>query len=171
MIKWQESLATAKAKNKIFSLKIWETCWDRLCSCKYQSIVPKIDQFTLKRRRFLLKHTSSKMIRKIFRLKSSHNLLPAHKSKYDLATPSNCLTYQTPFNEHHPLFECKNLQLLQNNLKTMITNTLSFHYHNSPRISLELLLGEEDTSLEAALEIRYLLCEFLSLRDIQDIEY
>ena len=111
------------------------------------------------------------MIRKIFRLKSSHNLLPAHRSKYDLGTPSNCLTCETPFSEHHHLFEYKNLQLLQNNLKTMITNTLSFHYHNSPRISLELLLGEGDTSLEAALEIRYLLCEFLGLPDIQDTEY
>ena len=140
MIKGQEiNLGTAKAKNKTLSFKIWETRWDRLVSCKYQSIVPKIDQFTIKRRRFLLKHTSSKMIRKIFRLKSSHNLLPAHKSKYDLATPSNCLTCETPFNEHHLLFECKNLQLLQNNLKTMISNTLSFHYHNSPRIILELL--------------------------------
>ena len=163
------SLTTAKAKNKTLSQKIWEICWDRLVSCKYQSVVPKIDRFTLKRRRFLLKHTSSKIIRKIFRLKkSSHNLLPAHKSKYDLATPSNCLTFQTPFNEHHLLFECKNLQLLQNNLKTMITNTLSFHYHNSPRINLELFLGEGDTSSEAALEIRYLLCEFLNLPDIQD---
>ena len=109
------------------------------------------------------------MIRKIFRLKSSHNLLPAHKSKYDLATPSNCLTCETPFNENHLLFECKNLQLLQNNLKTMITITLSFHCHNSPRISLEHLLGEWDTSLEVALEIRYLLCEFLTLPYIQDI--
>ena len=117
------------------------------------------------------------MIRKIFRLKSSHNLLPAHKSKYDLATPSNCLTCETPFNEHHLLFECKILQLLQNNLKTMITYSLSFHYHHSQRISLEFPLGnslfcsftERDTSLEAALEIRYLLCEFLSLPDIQDI--
>ena len=172
MMKGQEiSSATSKAKNKTLSLKIWETRWDRLVSCKYQSIVPKIDQFTVKQRRFLLKHTSSKMIREIFRLKSSHNLSPAHKSKYDLATPSNCLTYETGFNEHHLLFECKNLWLLQNNLKTMITNTLSFHYHNSPRINLELLLSEVDTSLEAALEIRYLLCEFLSLPDIQDIEY
>ena len=111
------------------------------------------------------------MIRKIFRLKSSHNLLPAHKSKYDLATPSNCLTSETPFNEHHLLFKGKNLQLLQNNLKIMIINTLSFHYYNSPRIMLELLLGEGDNSLEAALEIRHLLCEFLSLPDIQDIEY
>ena len=172
MIKEQEiSLATAKTKNKTLSLKIWETCWDRLGSCKYQSIVPKIDQFTLKQRRFLIKHTSSKLIRKIFRLKNGHNLLPAHKSKYDLATPSNCLTCETPFNEHHLLFECKNLQLLQTNLKTIITNTPFFHYHNSPRISLELLLGERDTSLEAALEIRYLLYEFLSLPDIQNIEY
>ena len=94
---------------------------------------------------------------KIFIVKSSHNLLPEHKSKYDLAIPSNCLTCETPFNEHYLLFECKNLMLLQNNLKTMITNTLSFHYHNSPRISLELLLGEGDTSLEAALEIGYVL--------------
>ena len=57
------------------------------------------------------------MIRKIFRLKSGNNLLPAHKSKYDLATPSNYVTCETPFNEHHLLFECNNLQLLQTNLK------------------------------------------------------
>ena len=58
MIKEQEiSLAKVKAKNKTLSLKIWETRWDRLVSCKYQSIVPKTDQFTLKRRRFLLKNT------------------------------------------------------------------------------------------------------------------
>ena len=170
MIKGQEiNSGTAKAKNKTLSFKIWETHWDKLVSCKYPSIVPKIDQLPLKRRRFLLKHTSSKMIRKIFRLKSSHNLLPAHKSMYHLAAPSNRLICETPFNKHHLLFECKNLQLLQNNLKTMMTNTLSFHYHNSPRISFELLLGERNTSFEAALEIRYLLCEFLSLPDIQDI--
>ena len=59
------SLATAKVKNKTLSLKIWETHWDRLVSFKYQSIVPMTDQFTLKRRTFLLKDTSSKMIRKI----------------------------------------------------------------------------------------------------------
>ena len=170
MIKEQEiSLATAKAKKN--SLKIWKTCWGRLVSCKYQTIVPKIDQFTLKQRRFLLKHTSSKLIRKKFRLKSGHNLLLAHKSKYDLASPSNCVTCETPFNEHHLLFECKSLQLLQSNLKAMIPNTLSFHYHNSIRISLELLLVEGDTCFEATLEIKYLLCEFLSLPDIQDIEY
>ena len=58
---------------------------------------------------------SSLMIRKIFRLKSGHNLLPAHKSKYDLATPLNRVTCETPFNEHHLLFECKNFQLLQTN--------------------------------------------------------
>ena len=34
--------------------------------------------------RFLLKHTNSKMIRKILRLNSGQNLLPAHKSGYDL---------------------------------------------------------------------------------------
>ena len=75
----------------------------------------------------LLKHTSSNMIRKIFRLKSGHNLLPARKSKYDLATPSSCVTCEMPFNEHHLLFEGKNLQLLQHILKTMITNILFFH--------------------------------------------
>ena len=86
MIKEQKiRLATAKAKNKAPVLKICETPWDRLFSCKYQSLVPRIDQFTIKRRTLLLKHTNSKMIRKIF--KSGHNVLPAHKSKYDLATP------------------------------------------------------------------------------------
>ena len=61
MMKEQEiSLEAAKANNKTLSLKIWEAHWDRLVSCKYQSIVPKTDQFTLKQRRFLLKHTSLK---------------------------------------------------------------------------------------------------------------
>ena len=129
------------------------------------------DQFTLKRRVFLLKHTSSKMIRKIFRLKSGHNLLLAHESKYYLGTPSHCVTCETPINEHHLLFECKKLQLLQTNLKAIISNTLSFHYHNSPSIGLEPLLGEGDTCLEAALEITCFLCEFLNLPNIQDIEY
>ena len=50
----------------------------------------------------------------------------------------------------------------------MITDTLSFHCHNSPGISFEVLLCEGDTSLEVALKIRYLLCEFFSLPDIQD---
>ena len=80
------------------------------------------------------------MIRKIFRLKSSHNLLPAHKSKYDLATPSNCVACEMPFIEHHLLIKYKNL-----------------------------LLGEGDTPMEAALKVRYILCEFLSLSDIQDM--
>ena len=53
----------------------------------------------------------------------------------------------------------------------MITNTLSFDYHNSSRISLEVLLGEENTSLEAAFEKGYVLCNFLILPDIQDIKY
>ena len=66
-----------------------------------------------------------------------------------------------PFNEHHLLFECKNFQLFQTTLKTMTTDTLSFHYCNCP-----IIKGEGDTSLAAALEIRYLLCEFLSLPDI-----
>ena len=86
---------------------------------------------------------------KNIQLKSGHNLVPAHKSKYDPATPSNCVTCELHFNENHLLFECKSLELFQTNLKTMITNTLSFHCHNFPRISVELLLGEGDTSLEA----------------------
>ena len=108
------------------------------------------------------------MISKIFRLKSGHSLLPAHKSKTD----PYCVICVTPFKEHHLLLECKNLQLLQPTLLTMITNTLFFHYDNSPMISFQLFLDEGDTSLEAALEIRYLPCElFLSLPDIQGTEY
>ena len=53
----------------------------------------------------------------------------------------------------------------------MITNNLSFHYYNFPGTSLELILGEEDTSLEAAFEKSYVLCDFLILPDIQDIDY
>ena len=85
--------------------------------------------------------------------------------------PFQTVTCETSFNGDHLLFEYKNLQLLQNNLRTMITKTLSFHYHNSQRINLELLLGEGDTFFEVALEIRYLLCEFPSLSDIQHTEY
>ena len=162
MIREQKiSFATDKTENKTLPLKTWETCWDRHCSCKYQSIVPKTDQFTFEQRWFMLKHKSSKMIRKIFRIKSCHNLLPAYKSKYDPVTPSQCVTCEMPFNEHHLLFECKNFQLFQTTLKTMTTDTLSFHYCNCP-----IIKGEGDTSLAAALEIRYLLCEFLSLPDI-----
>ena len=51
------------------------------------------------------------MISKLLRLKSGHSLLPAHKSKND----PYCVTCVTPFKEHHLLFECKNLQLLQSN--------------------------------------------------------
>ena len=95
------------------------------------------------------------MIRKISRLENGYNLLPADKSKYTLATLSNCATCETPFNEHHLLVRCESLELFQTNLKTMITNTLYFHYQNFLRITLELLLGEGGTSLEVALEIRY----------------
>ena len=46
------------------------------------------------------------------KLSTAHNLLPAHaKLKYDLQAPSNCVTRETPFNEPHLWFECKNLQL------------------------------------------------------------
>ena len=144
MIKEKEiKLATAKAKNKTIFLKVWETQWDRQGSCKYQSIVLKINQFSFKWKRFLLKDTSSKIIVKKFRLESGHNLLPAHKSKYDVATPSNCITCEIPFNECYLLVEWKNLELFQTNLTTVIANTLSFHYHNSPRVSLKLRWGEE----------------------------
>ena len=138
-------MVTAKIKNKtLISLKTWKTHCDRQSSCKYQSIVQKTNQFTLKQRRFLLKYKSSKVIRKVFTLKSGHILLPAHKPKYDLATPSNCVTCGTSFNEHHLLVECKNLELFHTNLKTMITNTPYFHYQNSPKVSMKLLLGEGD---------------------------
>ena len=78
-----------------------------------------IDQFTLKQRRFLLKNTCSEMIRKIFRLKSGYNLLPARKSKYDLAIPPNCVTCETPFNDNHLLLNAKTLK---NNLKKITKN-------------------------------------------------
>ena len=110
------------------------------------------------------------MIRKIFRLKVA-TICHLHISQSMIWQPFQTVTCETSFNGDHLLFECKNLQLLQNNLRAMITKTLSFHYHNSQRINLELLLGEGDTFFEVALEIRYLLCEFPSLSDIQHTEY
>ena len=69
----------------------------------------------------------------------------------------------------------KNIKTTKNNKKKkkkiMITTNLSFHYYNFPGTSLELILGEEDTSLETAFEKSYVLCDFLILPDIQDIEY
>ena len=118
-------------------------------SWKYSGSTSKIRDFIQKS----LKISENKKMSQIF------NQHP----KYDFTKPSNCVASETPFNEHHLLFECKIT------LKTMCTNFLSFHYHNSLKISLELLSGAGNTFLETDLEIRYLLCEFFSLPDIQSI--
>ena len=64
-----------------------------------------------------------------------------------MVTTSNHVRCEPLFNEHHLLVAGKNLELIQTNLKRMIINALSFHYHNSTRMNLKLLLGEGDTSL------------------------
>ena len=85
MIKEQKiSLATAKAKNKTISFKIWETHWDRHGSCKYKSTVQKTDQFTLKWRRFLLLQKLKNNFKNIQTKKWQKSTIYLHKVRVKL---------------------------------------------------------------------------------------
>ena len=61
----------------------WATRWERPAGTRYQYLVPEVTIGTLKQRKTLLKFTSPSMVRKICRLKCSHNLLSANKFKFD----------------------------------------------------------------------------------------
>ena len=134
-------MATAKSKTKSFSLETWVTRWERQAGTRYQYLVQEITISTPKQRKFL-KSTSSSMVRKIFLFKCDHNLLPANKYRFGTTENPNCAECGVRSDKFHPLMNCKNLDLYQNNLKTMVNDTLPMHCDKSVTMNMNILLGE-----------------------------
>ena len=116
----------------------------------------------------LLKSTSFSMVRKILWLKCGHNLLSANKSRFDTTENRNCAECGARYDKFHLLMNCKNLDLYQNNLKTMVNDTLQMHCDTSVTMNMNIL-GETILPAEAALTIRTFLRDFLSL--LEDIPF
>ena len=77
------TISTAKKANKNHSIEIWGIRWVRQSHAKYKNIVPEINSASLKHCSLLQKITPAPFARKIFRLKTGHNLLPANRCKID----------------------------------------------------------------------------------------
>ena len=58
---------------------------------------------------------------------------------------------------------CKNPDLYQSNLKTMVDDTLQLHCDKLVTMNINILLSETILPVEAALTIRTLLIDFFSL--------
>ena len=116
----------------------------------------------------LLKSTSFSMVWKILWLKCGHNLLSANKSRFDTTENPNCAEFGVRYDKFHLLMNCKNLDLYQNNLKTMVNDTLQMHCDTSVTMNMNIL-GETILPAEAALTIRTFLRDFFSL--LEDIPF
>ena len=98
------TISTAKKVNKEHSIDIWSTRWSRQSHAKYKNIVPEINRASLKQRKMLLKVTPASLARKMFRLKTGHNLLPANMHKIDKTIDPLCQTCKVKFDENHLFF-------------------------------------------------------------------
>ena len=67
------------------------------------------------------------------------------------------------YGKFHLLMNCKNLDLYQKNLITMVNDTVQMHCDKSVTMNMNILSGETILPAEAALTIRTLLINFLSL--------
>ena len=163
------NMATAKAKAKSLSLQTWASRWERQAGTRCQYLVPEITISTLKQRKMLLKSTSSSMVRKIFRLKCGHNLLSASNSRFDATENPNYAECGVKYDMFHLLMNCKDLDLYQNNLKTMVNDTLQMHCDKSVTMNTNILLEETVLQAQAFLTITILLIDFLML--LKDIPF
>ena len=110
------TIPTAKKANKNHSTEIWGIPWARQSHAKYKNFVPKINSASLKHRNLLQKIAPALVARKIFRLKTGHNLLPANRCKIDKSIDPLCPTCKKTFDEYHLFFSCHDLELYQTNL-------------------------------------------------------
>ena len=132
------TISTTTKANENHSVEIWA----RQSHAKYKNIVPEINSASLKHRSLLQKITPAPFARKIFRLKTGHNLLPANRCKIDKSIDPLCPTCKKTFDECHLFFSCHDLELYQTNLLQMVRDTLSMYYDEDITINLEVLLGE-----------------------------
>ena len=95
------TISTAKKANKNNSIEIWSIRWARQSHAKYKNIVPEINSAFLKHYNLLQKITPAPFTRKIFGLKTGHNLLPANRCKIDESIDPLCPTCKNTFDEYH----------------------------------------------------------------------
>ena len=89
----------------------------------------------------VLKFTSSSVVRKIFQRKCGHNLLPGKKSRFDSTNLiPNRAECGVKYDKFHLLMNWKNLNLYQNNLKTMVNDTLQKHCGKSVTMNMDIPL-------------------------------
>ena len=86
------TISTAKKANKNHSIEIWGIRWARQSHAKYKNIVPEINSASLKHCNLLQKITPTPFARKIFRLKTGHNLLLANRCNIDKSIDPLCPT-------------------------------------------------------------------------------
>ena len=118
--------ALSNPKQSFFSLQTWVTAWEREAWARYQYLVGTRPDY---------KHSEAedniaefyKSYRKIFRLKCSHNLLPANKFKFDSTENPNCAEFRVKYDKFHLLMNCKKLELYQTDLKAMVNDPLQMY--------------------------------------------
>ena len=136
------TISTTKKANKNHSVEIWGIRWARQSHATYKKIVPETNSASLKHCSLLQKITPVPFARKIFRLKTGHNLLPANRRKIHKFIDPLCPTCKKTFDEYHLFFSCHDLEIYQNNVLQMIRDAFSMHYDEGMTINLEVLLGE-----------------------------
>ena len=103
------TISTAKKANKNHSIEIWGIRWARQSHAKDENIVPEINSASLKHRNLLQKITPAPFARKIFHLKTGHNLLPDNRSKIDKSINPLCPTCKKTFDQYHLFFSCHDI--------------------------------------------------------------
>ena len=163
------TISMAKKVNKNCSIEIWGNRWARQSHAKDKNIVPEINSATLNHRNLLQKITPAPHAKKLFRLKTGHNLLPAHRCKIDKSIDPLCPTCKKIFDEYHLFFNCHDLELYQTNLLQIARDTLSMYYDEDITINLEVLLGELVLKAEPTIIIRNFVLDYLILIEKIDI--
>ena len=103
------TISTAKKANKNHSIEIWGIRWARQSHAKDENIVPEINSASLKHHNLLQKITPAPFARKIFHLKTGHNLLPDNRSKIDKSINPLCPTCKKTFDQYHLFFSCHDI--------------------------------------------------------------
>ena len=115
------------------------------------------------------KITPAPFARKIFRLKTGHNLLPANRCKIDKSIDPLGPTCKKSFDEYDLFFSCHDLELYQTNLLQMVRDTLSMYYDEDITINLEVLLGELVLLAEPSIIVHNFVLDYLNLIEKIDI--
>ena len=141
--------------------------WARQSYGKYKNIVPEINSASLKNRN-LQKITAAPFARKIFRLKTGHNLLPANRCKIDKSIDPLCPTCKKHLMSITYFLVFMTWNYIKTNLLQMVRDT-SIYYDEDITINLEVLLGELILLAEPSIIAHNFVLDYLKLIEKIDI--